>query len=268
MEQNQQSTANVSQTLIGANDKGRVTYQVNGEDVNLSFQIVRNFLTRGNAGVTDAEVVQFISLCRANQLNPFIGDAYMVKFMARDGQRQEGAQMIISKSAFMKRAESSSAYNGYRAGVILLRNNKVVEEEGAFFLPGDQLVGGWAMVYRKDRECPVVARVRLQEYNKGKSTWAAMPATMIRKVAIAQAFREAFPLTVDGMYTPEEMPDEQGQEQTPPANSIKPVFTEADAPAPEQQPDPEPEFTPDPEPAEQEEDPAGEFDVNEGLFQL
>ena len=29
--------AAVSQTLFGANDKGRVTYQVNGEDVNLSF---------------------------------------------------------------------------------------------------------------------------------------------------------------------------------------------------------------------------------------
>ena len=75
-----------------------------------------------------------------------------------------------------------------------------------------------------------------------------MPGTMIRKVAIAQAFREAFPFAVEGMYTPEEMPDEQGQEPVPAANQLKPVFTEADAPAPEQQPDPEPEFTPDPEP--------------------
>lgn len=235
--------ANVSQTLLGANDKGRVTYQVNGEDVNLSFQIVRNYLTRGQAAVTDAEVIQFISLCRANQLNPFIGDAYMVKYGS------EPAQMIISKAAFMKRGESSALYDGYQAGVILLRDKQVVEEEGSFFLPGDQLVGGWAKVYRKDREHPVVARVRLQEYNKGKSTWSTMPGTMIRKVAIAQAFREAFPFASEGMYTPDEMPDEQGQEAPVPANNIKPVFTEADAPAPEQQADPEPpEFTPDPDP--------------------
>ena len=236
--------ANVSQALLGANDKGRVTYQVNGEDVNLSMQIVRNFLTRGQAAVSDAEVIQFISLCKANQLNPFIGDAYMVKY------GQEPAQMIISKAAFMKRAESAPLYNGYQAGVILLRDKQVVELEGSFFMPGDTLVGGWAKVYRKDRDFPIVARVRLQEYNKGKSTWAAMPGTMIRKVAIAQAFREAFPLTVEGMYTPEEMPDDQGQEQLPAANAIKPVFTEADAPAPEQAPDPVPEFTPDPEPAD------------------
>ena len=239
--------ANVSLALLGSNDKGRVTYQVNGEDVILSFQIVRNYLTRGQSAVSDAEVIQFIKLCRANQLNPFIGDAYMVKYGS------EPAQMIISKAAFMKRAEAAPQFNGYQAGVILLRDKQVVEQEGSFFLPGDQLVGGWAKVYRKDREHPVVARVRLQEYNKGKSTWAAMPGTMIRKVAIAQAFREAFPYAVQGMYTPEEMPDDQpqGQEQLPPANAVRPVFTEADAPAPEQAPDPEPEFEPDPEPAEE-----------------
>lgn len=239
-ENNTQAT--VSQTLLGANDKGRVTYQVNGEDVNLSFQIVRNYLTRGQSAVSDAEVIQFISLCRANQLNPFIGDAYMVKY------GNEPASMIISKAAFMKRAESSALYNGYQAGVILLRDKQVIDEQGSFFLPGDQLVGGWAKVYRKDREHPIVARVRLQEYNRGKSTWAAMPGTMIRKVAIAQAFREAFPFASEGMYTPEEMPDEQGQEAPVPANNIKPVFTEQDAPSPEPQPDPEPQFTPDPIP--------------------
>ena len=256
------NTAAVSQTLLGANDKGRVTYQVNGEDVNLSFQIVRNFLTRGNGNVTDAEVVQFISLCRANQLNPFIGDAYMVKFMPRDGQRSEPAQMIISKAAFMKRAESCPQYAGYQAGILLLREKEVIEQEGSFFLPGDQLVGGWAKVYRKDREYPIVARVRLQEYNKGKSTWAAMPGTMLRKVAIAQAFREAFPLTAEGMYTPEELPEDQEQEQPQltEANKTAPEFL--DAPSPEPQPDPEPEFTPDPEPVDELQDEEDAFKLS------
>lgn len=241
--------ANVSQAILGANDKGRVSYEVNGETVNLSFQIVRNYLTRGKATVTDGEIVQFISLCRANQLNPFIGDAYMVKY------GNEPASMIISKAAFMKRGESAPQFAGYQAGVILLRDKQVVEEEGSFFLPGDQLVGGWAKVYRSDRKDPIVARVRLQEYNKNQSTWAVMPGTMIRKVAIAQAFREAFPFAVDGMYTPEEMPDEQQPEHKGEANKTIPQFQEQkqiDAPAPDQVADPEPpEFTPDPEPVQQ-----------------
>lgn len=246
--------ANVSQTLLGANDKGRVTYKVNGEDVNLSFQIVRNYLTRGQAAVSDAEVIQFIALCRANQLNPFVGDAYLVKYTPKDGRPAEPAQMIISKGAFMKRAEAAPQFNGYQAGIILQRGKEIVEQEGSFFLPGDILLGGWAKVYRKDRDYPVVARVRLQEYNKGKSTWAAMPGTMIRKVAIAQAFREAFPFAADGMYTPEEMPDEQPQLEQGEANKAVPQFHDPeliDAPAPEQKPDPEQEFTPDQEPAQQ-----------------
>ena len=242
---NEKNKASVGQSLLGANDKGRVTYQVNGEDVNLSFQIVRNFLTRGSAAVTDAELVQFISLCRANLLNPFIGDAYMVKYGS------EPASMIISKAAFMKRGENSKDYAGYQAGVIILREGKILMEEGSFYLPGDTLVGGWAKVYRKDREHPVTARVRLQEYNSGKSTWAKMPGTMIRKVAIAQAFREAFPMAVEGMYIPEEMPDEQSAEPMPEANQIKPVFTEADAPAPQEPneaPSEAPQDAPAPEP--------------------
>lgn len=290
MEKQNNTQANVSQAVLGASDKGRVSYEVNGETVNLSFQIVRNYLTRGKAAVSDAEVIQFISLCRANQLNPFIGDAYMVKY------GNEPASMIISKAAFMKRGESAPQFAGYQAGVILLRDKQVVEEEGSFFLPGDQLVGGWAKVYRSDRKDPIVARVRLQEYNKNQSTWAVMPGTMIRKVAIAQAFREAFPFAVDGMYTPEEMPDEQQQtEHKGEANKTIPQFQEQkqiDAPAPDQVADPEPpEFTPDPEPVQQPDpepevkkdavDPAGENlpweqaeqtqdaeDENDSLFKL
>lgn len=237
------TNSNVSQAVLGANDKGRVTYKVNGEDVNLSFQIVRNYLTRGNGDVSDSEIIQFISICRENKLNPFVGDAHLVKY-----DKNGPAQMVTARDAFMKRAEAGQGYEGFQSGVIVIRDGKAVQEEGAFFLPGDTLIGGWAIVYRSDRKFPYTQRVRLQEYNTGLSTWAGKPATMIQKVAEAQAFRKAYPMNLAGMYTPEEMPDEQGQEPAPAANQLKPVFTEADAPAPEQQPDPEPEFTPDPEP--------------------
>ena len=259
--------AHISQTLLGANDKGRVAYEVNGETINLSFKIVRDYLTRGNAQVTDAEVIQFISLCKANKLNPFIGEAWLVKFQGSP------ASMITARDAFLKRAESSPSYTGLQSGVIVIRNNELVYEEGAFFLPADQLVGGWCKVYRKDREFPYVAKVRIQEYNKGKSTWSAMPGTMIQKVAEAQALRKAFPFQTSGLYTPEELPDEQAQEpvdNTTQANKTAPVFTPAQpaaiaAPeqprqteqvqeAPAAAPAPEPEPVPVQVPAQEEED--------------
>ena len=238
--------ANVSQTLLGANDKGRVSYEVNGETVNLSFQIVRNFITRGSKDVSDAECIMFISLCKANKLNPFVGEAWLVKY-----DRNTPAQMLTARDAFMKRAETCDKYEGFQSGVIVIRNNKVEEQEGEFFLPSDQLVGGWARVYRSDRKFPTVSRVRIEEYNTKKSTWASKPATMIQKVAEAHAFRKAFPVVMSGLYIPEEMPDEQPQLEQGEANKAVPQFHDPeliDAPAPEQKPDKEQEFTPDPEP--------------------
>jgi hypothetical protein len=40
----------------------------------------------------------------------------------------------------------------------------------------------------------------MHEYDTGKSSWAKMPATMIRKVALVQSLREAFPSDLGGLY--------------------------------------------------------------------
>ena len=178
-------------------ERGITRYTVNGEEVTLSEKIVTDFLTRGS-NVPRADIVQFIAICKYNRLNPFLNEAYLVKY------GDKPAQMIVSKEALMKRAESCPSFNGLEAGLILKRGSEIVEEEGAFQLPGDQLLGGWARVYRKDREYPSTARVSLAEYDRKQSTWNAMRATMIRKTAVVQALREAFPTQLGAMYTAEE----------------------------------------------------------------
>lgn len=75
------------------------------------------------------------------------------------------------------------------------------ERKGALMLPGDTLVGGWARVYRKNFKVPVEIFVSRDEYDKKQSTWSAMPATMIRKTALVNALREAFPEDLGNMYT-------------------------------------------------------------------
>lgn len=175
-----------------------ITYQVAGQDVKLSYSIIRNYLTKGNGNVSDQDMVQFMSICKYNQLNPFLNEAYLVKFGTQP------AQMIVSKEALMKRAEVCEKYEGIQAGVIVLRNGEAVELEGCFYLPNDKLVGGWAKVYRSDRKYPIVARVRIEEYDKKQSTWNEKQSTMISKVAKVQALREAFPTQLGAMYTAEE----------------------------------------------------------------
>lgn len=179
-------------------ERGKIIFQVAGQDVTLSYQIVRDFLTKGGGNVSDQDLTQFISICKYNQLNPFLSEAYLVKFGTTP------AQMIVSKEALMKRADACENYEGIQGGVIVLRGNEQVELEGCFFLPEDKLVGGWAKVYRSDRKYPIVSRVSLAEYDKKQSTWNDKKSTMIAKVAKVQALREAFPAQLGVMYTQEE----------------------------------------------------------------
>ncbi|EAC8477261.1 phage recombination protein Bet [Listeria monocytogenes] len=184
-----------------------IEYDVAGEKVKLSGNMIREYLVSGEAQVTDQEVVMFLQLCKYQRLNPFLKEAYLVKFNGRP------AQIIVAKEAFMKRAEAHEQFDGFEAGIIVSRENEIVEIEGAIKLKKDVLLGGWARVYRKDRSRPIVSKISLEEFSKGQSTWNSMPLTMIRKTAIVNAMREAFPDALGAMYTEEEsdmnMPTEQ-----------------------------------------------------------
>ena len=170
-------------------------FEVNGETVKLSGAMVKDYLVRGNGDVSDQELVMFMNLCKFQKLNPFLNEAYLIKFGSQP------AQIIVSKEAFMKRAENHPKYEGFEAGIIVERNDDLVEVEGAVKLSNDKLIGGWAKIYRSDRKKPITTRISLDEFSKGQATWKAMPLNMIRKSAIVNAQREAFPDTLGALYT-------------------------------------------------------------------
>ena len=207
------------QAKLQVTDKDIVTYEVAGQEVKLSYSIVRKYLTKGNADVTDQELVQFISVCKFNKLNPFLNEAYLIKFKSARGDGN--AQMIVSKEALFKRAEACEQYDGIEAGIIVLRGDNVVELEGCFRQAKDVLLGGWAKVYRKDRRVPTVSKVNLSEYDKGNSIWNEKKATMISKIAKVQALREAFPSQLGAMYAKEETTALEQQ-----AKQVKDVYCE------------------------------------------
>lgn len=192
-------TQNQPASVPAKPEKGTVIYEVAGNQVKLSPTIVRNYLTKGDGRVTDTDITQFISICLFNKLNPFLNEAYLIKY------GNQPAQMITSKEAYFKRAEANDSYDGYQGGVIVQKGDEMQELEGAFIPKGWELVGGWAKIYRKDRKYPAVARVNLEEYDKKKSTWNEKKSTMITKVAKVQAMREAFPSQLGAMYTSDEV---------------------------------------------------------------
>lgn len=179
----------------------KCVYKSGDNEVTLTPQFVKQYLVTGDAqNVSMQEVVMFINLCKYQQLNPFLREAYLIKYGSQP------AQLIVGKAAFEARAERDERYEGYDAGIVVQKKNSELEyRKGTLILPDEKLVGGWAEVYIKGYTKPIYTAVSLSEYSTGKSTWAQKPATMIRKVAKMQALREAFPNALGSMYTADEL---------------------------------------------------------------
>lgn len=216
----------VKNSLANRPTESVTEFQVGNDKVTLSPSIVRNYLTNGNGTVTDQEVNYFVHLCRGQGLNPFLKEIYLIKF------GQQPATFVVSKEAFLKRAEANSQYDGAESGIIVLnKDGELIERKGGFFLKdSEQVVGGWAKVYRKDRKYPSDVQVTFEEYagrtkdGNLNSNWANRPATMIKKVALVQALREAFPNDLNNLYTEEEQGDIQMPiVDTTPIEQPKPV---------------------------------------------
>ena len=177
----------------------------------LTADTVKNYLVSGNGAVTDSEVLMFIELCKAQHLNPFIREAYLIKF------GNSPANIVVGKDVFVKRAYRNPNFKGMKAGIVILtKDGNMQYREGSLKAPGEALIGGWCEVYVKDMEYPIRSEVSMEEYSKGQSTWKQMPAVMIRKCAMVTALREAFPEDLQGMYdaaeirnVPDKLPEKE-----------------------------------------------------------
>lgn len=187
-----------------------VSYEVDGQTVNLSPVLVLKYMLgldpeRQKVNIPDKEISKIIALCKARNLNPYTGDVVVTPYTDKNGKTT--CSMIVTKDFFTRRADANPHYKGKEAGVcILSADGRPVKREGSSVYKelGEKLIGGWCKVFVEGRE-PEYAEVSLSEYDTQKSIWKAKPATMIRKVAVSQALREAFPNDFNGLYEPEEM---------------------------------------------------------------
>lgn len=185
-----------------------VKYVSGGQEVELSEQTVVNYLVAGNGSVTKQEVKMFMELCKFGGLNPFKREAYLIKY------GNSAATIVVGKDAILKKALSNPSYGSHEAGITVIdRDGKLVRRAGSMVLAREELVGGWCSVRKVTASGigEIMHEVSFDEYalkdSNGKlmSNWKVKPATMIRKVALVQALREAFPEDVGGMYEVEEL---------------------------------------------------------------
>lgn len=153
---------------------------------------------------TDSEAFMFLKLCQSRGLNPFIKEAYLIKY-----SDSKPATMVVGKEHFTKTAEKNQQFDGMTAGIIIQVGENMERRLGTFMKEGEALLGGWASVKRKDRsllfEAEVSLRTFLKKSQSGQTPWDTMPEVMIRKVALVQALREAFPNDLAGCYDRSEM---------------------------------------------------------------
>lgn len=175
-----------------------------GREVVLTRDDVINTIS-SNPRITDKEIKLFIELARAQRLNPFIKEIFITKY------GDYPATFIVGKDVFTKRAQANPLFKGMQAGIIVQRGNAVDQREGSAMFSDEMLLGGWCKVYVQGYDVPIYDSVSFNEYAARKADgtlnamWASKPATMIRKVAIVHALREAFPSDFQGLYDQSEM---------------------------------------------------------------
>lgn len=195
-----------------------VSYKVGDTEIKLTPSVVQKFIVGNDAKITMAEFKFFTELCKVRGLNPFLKEAYCIKY------GNQPAQIVVGKDVFIKRAALHPDFDGMESGVITLdTSGTIVEHTGTFYLRDNEtLVGGWAKVYRKSWNHPTYVTVGFDEVAQRKkdgslnSNWQTKGATMVEKVAKVRALRETFVDDLGGMYEATEIGvDDESAQMTP-----------------------------------------------------
>jgi len=135
--------------------------------------------------VSDVEIIKALALARKLGLDPFRREVHLVPFKG-------SVQLVVSYYEYVRRAEKSGKLNGWETKI------------------GKDELGEYAevVIHRRDWEHPFKWRVYLDEVKRDTPSWRAMPLFMLRKTAIAQGFRLAFPQENQELPEEPEEPEE------------------------------------------------------------
>jgi phage recombination protein Bet len=167
--------------------------------------------------LTENEFIIFVEMGKSTGLNPFLKEIWAVKY--KEG---EPAQIFVGRDGYRKSAQRDKHYD-YHTCDAVYSNDKYDVSNGDIthkynLQDRGKLMGAYCLVQRKGSSRPTYVFAELTEYNTGFSVWKTKPATMIKKVAEAQALKAAFQELFAGTYSEfEEF--EEPREGTPPPKS-------------------------------------------------
>lgn len=177
--------------------------------------------------VPEADKARFLATARACDLNPILREVYAIVQGARDKRR---LVVVTGYEVYLKRADRTGALRGWKAWTegsfeLVERTKKMSGPTGqwekrAACPQGD--LRAIIEIHRADWTQAFRHEVFLDEYAQENEMWAAKPRTMLKKVAIAQGFRLAFPEQLAGMpYTSDELSAAAAAPELPPAADLR-----------------------------------------------
>ena len=155
-------------------------------------------------GATDAQLIMFLNVARATELNPFLREIW---FVAQTGT------IMAGRDGYLAKANRDPNFDGMETKVEWDKDHK---------LP----VKATCTVWRKDRNHPITMEAYWSDYAKDSPVWKQYKAAMISKCAEVLALKRSF--AINGVVTEEEISVNPGQPivENAEAEVIEPVKTE------------------------------------------
>ena len=180
------------------------------QDIKQVLQMLRTALP-ALAKVDDQTLITAIAYARHVGLDPLKKEVHFVPYYDKE-QKKTILQPVVAYTEYIKRAERSGKLRGWTCRV-----QKQGEEHVAI-----------VEIKRSDWEIPFVWEVPMSEVRRDTPLWKSQPLFMLRKTAIAQAFRMCFPEETahlpyeeaENWITAEEQPPEVDPDTTPAAEYI------------------------------------------------
>ena len=188
------------------------------------------------------EFTMFMEMGRALQLNPFNREIWAVKYGTN-------VSIFVGRDGYRINAQRQEDYNGHEKAAIYENDTFEVKDgriHHKFNLKNrGRIIGAWCEVYRKGIDHPFREIVNFDEYYKGHknpdgsikkrynsyskqwedmkpTNWDTMEATMIQKVAEAQALRMAYQGIFAGTYDESENWKVESEASKPTGKENKP----------------------------------------------
>jgi phage recombination protein Bet len=129
---------------------------------------------------TTEQVIAFLSVARAHNLNPITKEIYAFP-------SKGGVMPIVGVDGWLKMANAHPMFDG-------METEEVRE--------GGDILAVRCVVHRKDRSHPVTATEYMSECKRNTEPWRQWPVRMLTNKAMIQAIRRAFSFA--GIYDPDE----------------------------------------------------------------